>query len=268
MFFVRCIEGPATSGTGVGNPPTSTATFTLKAVSPPPPLLKRSAPAAVGALPALTMRDAKGLAFTITTAMANVRHVEVRLPEGTGCNQVLEEECEENEIRIKGPFGVDLLTGRSSPPMDTIRIPSGVYNRTEIRLDDRKLEDGFLDGLGEMIGHSLVIKGMFEYKERTDRRFAFLLEFNEDIPFENPNGLAVNDSGTQAMVVKLNVQEWVSRIDIGKCLDDGDITLDAAGDLLIDEESGCENLEDALGAAIKGSGDFDEEVEPEEPPED
>jgi len=195
--------------------------------------------------------DLSGTVFNITAARTNVRHIQFDFPESNSNSS--------HQVSLNGPFIVDLITGRTNPAIKTVEVIPGIYKRVDVRLDDTKLEDGLISSEDELLDNTFILKGSFEYDGRADRKFTIILKFNEDVRFEQPNGITVKENNLTNMILHLKVDEWLSNIDITECLANGDIRLDENGDLTISDNTNsgsCEDFENKLKTNIKNNYDF------------
>lgn len=196
-----------------------------------------------------SITDSGGTTFAITEARTNVRHVQFDFLESSSSSS--------RQISLNGPFIVDLITGLSNPPINAFDVEPGIYKRIDVRLDDTKASDGLLSGTDDLLDNTLLVKGSFDYDGVADRNFTFLLKFNEDVRFEVPGGISVNEGEIKDFVLNLVVDEWLNNINITECLDEGDVVLDDNGDLIINDDNGdCDNFEGAIKTYIKNNYDF------------
>ncbi len=235
--------------------------------------------------------DDGGTPITLSEVRVNIRDVEFYLPPGMRCEDVQftfvepvrcdaedQDEVEEepgddnggvedgaddsedgeegDKVVVEGPFIADLINGTSVPDLSNFLIPSGNYVRIDVRIEEAKAEDGLLTPADPLNGRSLVASGQFEYQGSL-HTLNLRLKFNETIRFENPNGIPVSESGANDVVVTLDENSWFTGINLTACLDNGDLTLEADGSLVIDENSGqgeCGNIENIIKDNIKASG--------------
>ncbi len=208
----------------------------------------------------LLVEEAGGGELVLDNALAFVRDIEFDLPDGVSCSgdDDFDGECDEDsdKIVVTGPWLVDLMTGTATPPMDDIRIPAGRYKRVDVRFDDA--EPAQAPGLeipAELAGATLVADGTTSTGDA--ERFQLRLKFNEDARFETEDGIDVDETGTQAMLLELDASSWFASVNLSDCVEDGDLAIDD-GVLMIDDEDGsCSDIENDLKRAIKESGQFD-----------
>lgn len=198
-----------------------------------------------------TVTDQGGTTFIITEARANIRHIQFDLPEG--------ESDSTNQISLDGPYVMDLMTGISSPQISEFDIQPGIYKRIDVRLDDTKAKDGLVAANDDLMDNTLVVKGTFDYDGNANRNFTFILKFNEDVRFEKPGGISIEDGASKDFILSLRVDEWLSDIDITDCLDNENAVLDGNGDLMIDDNNGngdCNDFEKTIKSNIKNKYDL------------
>ncbi|MDB5051194.1 MAG: hypothetical protein JWO30_4265 [Fibrobacteres bacterium] len=253
-LLAGCLGERVAGGTGVGNPTKGSVTVALQAASGQDALAKPGATQPRNPDGTFSVTDAGGTVFTIRSALANVGRVRLQLPEGIVCKDADETECESGEVSIPGPFVADLMTGGWQPDPGVVRIPVGEYRRMDVRLE--AMEKGATGTDPDLPGHSMVVKGSFDYAGKADRSFSLALDFDEDARFENLAGLGVEAEGLNRLIVLLDVEQWLAKANITGCLDDKSLSLDAQGGLHVDKENACPGLENILKDAIKGSGNL------------
>ncbi|MFO1519658.1 MAG: hypothetical protein U1F57_08375 [bacterium] len=182
-----------------------------------------------------------------------------------------ESEPEGDKIEVEGPLIADLMAGTTLPSLTNVFIPAGSYPKIEVRLSEAKAEDGLLTAGDPLIGHTLVADGSFVY-QGAPHALSVRLKFSAKIRFENPNGIQVSQTGANDIVMTLDPGKWFQGIDLARCLDEGNLTFQADGSLLIDEHSGHDecNIENIVKENIRDSGsvtreedDASGEAEPE-----
>lgn len=195
--------------------------------------------------------DEGGTTFTITEARVNVRHIQFDLPEDS-------EQDSTNKISLDGPFVFDLVNGTQTPTINAFEVEEGIYRRIDVRFDDAEASDALLPAGDELLDNTMLIAGTFDFDGTSGRNFRFVLKFNEDLRFEEPNGINVVEGETTEFFLSLNVTEWLAGIDITSCLDGGDLSLESNGDLIIEDGSGsdCQDLEGTIKSNIKNNYDL------------
>ncbi len=232
---------------------TTQANFTIKLHSntnSPPKLSSNKQPSDTS----FYFEDMSGTLFTINEARVNVRHIQFDLPQDDSTSTDTT-----NQISIDGPLIIDLMTAISVPDIGSFTILPGIYRRIDIRLDDTKADDGLVTPSDILFDNTLVVQGKFDYDGNPNRNYTIILKFNEDVRFEEPAGIHVEESSTTDILLRLIINEWFQGVDITSCLDSGDLTVEPSGDLIIDDSSGsgdCQNIEQTIKNNIKNNYDF------------
>lgn len=163
---------------------------------------------------------------------------------------------EEDKVVVAGPFIADLIQGTSTPSLTALLIPSGLYTRIDVRIEESKAEDGLLAADDPLLGRSLYARGSFEYQGAT-HELRLRLKFNEDVRFESKTGIEVAETAANDVVLSLDENAWFKGVNLTACLDEGNLTLEADGSLVIDEDSGedeCGDIENVIKDNIEASG--------------
>jgi hypothetical protein len=196
--------------------------------------------------------DSTGAAFTLQSARANVRYVELFLPAGTTCDMLTglgssgggdyTVSCDGNKLQARGPWSVDLLTGIATPPMPEIPVLPGAYPRFDIRLekgpDDLTLA---VTGVAPLNGASTP--------------FRLALGFDDEARFEGTTIVASEGAISQA-VLKLDPTAWFAALPLSRCAEEGDLEFEDGVLVIEDGEDDCSEVEGAVRDAFKGSGDL------------
>lgn len=245
-LFSACSDDDPTAPSGDG-----TATFTMQLSSSTGSAAKS---AGVAKTAEFSVTDLSGTVFTITVARVNVRNIQFDFPDDAADTLAID------KISIDGPFVIDLITGVSTPSISEFTIEPGLYKRIDVRLDDSEAKDGLVDSSDALFENTLVVSGNFDYGDITGRSYSIVLKFNEDVRFEEPGGILIDEDALNDVVINLVVDEWLEGIDITTCLDDGDLVLDSDGNILIDDSSGggkCAGIEGIIKTNIKNNFDLD-----------
>ena len=204
-----------------------------------------------GAQTTFPMVDESGTIFTIPEARVNVRHIQFDLPESSEADS-------SDKLSFDGPFLFNLTAGTITPDIASFTIEPGVYKRIDVRFDDSEALDGLIQAGDPLLDNTMLIKGTFDYDGNTARNFQLVLKFNEDLRFEAAGGIVVEAGQTTNMTLELDVNAWLVGLDITSCLDDGELTLDSNGDLIIhdDNPSDCQDIEGIIKDNIKNNYDL------------
>ncbi|MDB5103391.1 MAG: hypothetical protein JWP91_1080 [Fibrobacteres bacterium] len=249
-FLAGCVGERVAGGTGVGNPAKGSVTVSMQASAGGNALAKASAPRNPDG--SFTITDAGGTPFTVRESFANVGRIKLQLPEGLDCKDADESACESLQVEIPGPMVADLMTGKWLPDPGAIRIPIGSYRRIDVRLESQSKDSEGTPSI--LAGHSMILRGSFDYAGSKDKAFSIALDFGEDARFDSDSGLVIDSIGVNRLLVLLDVEKWLSGVDITRCLDEGRLALLPDGSLVVDKENACGQLENDLKSAIKASG--------------
>jgi len=200
----------------------------------------------------LIMLDSADTAFNLSVATLNLRDIKLDLPEGIVCADVeadLEnascssDSGDEDTIEIEGPFLVDLVAGTSTPTLDDVVIPALSYRRIDFRVDDVNDESFAVIADFDLDGSAMTLD--------------LSLDFNEDIRIEQAGGIDV--TADSDLVAEFVVNDWLAGVDIGACIDDGDVAVDGTT-VTVSEDStsgSCSDIENTIKDNMKNSGQFD-----------
>jgi len=183
--------------------------------------------------------DQAGNTFTLTTARARVRHVELYLPAGASCAGVAG--CDGDKIRVDGPWDIDLLTGDATPALPRVEVPLGTYRRVDVRFEP---DDGDV---------TLAVSGTVLFRG-APTPFTLALDFNETARFESATGFVVTRDVVQDAVARLAPATWFAALPLVACADDGDLPIEGGTIVITDGDGSCSDVESVVRDAIKGSG--------------
>lgn len=200
----------------------------------------------------LVMTDDGDGEFQIQAATLRLRHIELDLPDGGDCDDFADlldgATCEDgvdgDKISIEGPFDVDLVAGTSSPSLADVQIPAGTYKRIDFRVEDNGEDSSF------------AVTAGFEYQGES-MTLDLNLDFNEDIRIEDPQGLTVNADSD--LIAEFVVNNWLGGVDVGACIDDGDVFVSGSTVTIDDSSTGgdCSDIENTIKDNMKNSGQLD-----------
>lgn len=190
----------------------------------------------------LVAPDADGRAFTIEQATGRVRRVDLSLPDGLTCADVIDRvvggTCDDDTLRFEGPWTVDLITGEAEPPIDGLRAPAGVYRRIDVRFD----------------GEPAIALAGRAPDGSAAARYRLVGDFTEDARFEGEAAIVEGDA-TAALDLVMPVDAWLAGAPLGACIDDGEVPIEDGVALVSEDLDGaCETTVDALRRAMKRDG--------------
>lgn len=212
-----------------------------------------SSNAPAGTADQMEISDSGGSAFAIRTAGLHLRDIELDLPDGQRCSDIADSlvgaECDDSldsddTIRIVGPFDIDLVTGIATPDLSGVVIPEGTYRRVDFRVENAEGTPSFAFTANFDHGGEAMVLDLS-------------LDFNEDVRLESLEGIAV--SADTDLVAALVADTWLSGVDIGSCIDDGDVLVEGAT-VILDESSSsgsCSDVENTIKTNMKQSGQLD-----------
>jgi hypothetical protein len=205
-------------------------------------------------------------AFGLIDAQLHLRDIELDLPKGSTCADLVETEgtrCDEssNKVVIDGPFVIDLVTGQSTPDLSLIEVPAGVYKRIDFRVEDGDPDEGVVATGSALDNRSFA--GSFTFDEQgTPLTLRLSLRFNEDIRIEDSAGIDASGAA-QALLAKFDISAWFAGVDISSCLAAGELTINNS-EVLVDEDAlsgsgDCSDIENTLKTNMKNSGQLDKQ---------
>lgn len=163
-----------------------------------------------------------------------------------------EHECEDaNELALKGPFVIDLVSGASTPDLGTLSLPVGTYDKVKIELHHGQ-DDSALGG------HSLVAQGNLVLADGSSKPFSIALNLDENLRIKSDSGLKLDPGALQTVAVKLLAGDWFTGLDFAGCLGAAD---PAADTLVVTEDSPlgkCLDAEHRIKDNFRGSFHADE----------
>ncbi len=196
--------------------------------------------------------DSTGTAFTLDSARAYVRYVELFLPPGVTCDMLTgigssgggdyTVSCDGDKIQARGPWSVDLLTGAATPPMPAIPVIPGTYPRFDIRLEK---------GPDDV---TLAVTGVAPLNG-TSTPFRLSLGFDEEARFEG-TGIVASEGVISQAILKLDPTAWFATLPLSKCAEEGDLEFEDGVLVIEDGRDDCSEVEGAVKDAFKGSGDL------------
>ena len=169
-----------------------------------------------------------------------VNFTEIELEQGDGFYD------SDDDIELKGPFEIDLLSGNSIQLVD-VEIPNGIYEEIEFEFEKGKNSESVL------FGKSMELTG-----EINGQAFVFWHDFEDDIEidYEDQSQNLVIDNNTKEVVINFDLNAVLDMIDLSTATDndgDGLITISP------NDMDGNNGLAEVLKEAIKSQIDLMED---------
>ncbi len=214
----------------------------------------------------LRVPDADGNTVVIARADVNIRELRLGLPEDSeGCDVLAGQldaavDCSDHELRIVGPFPVDLLARGTQPSLIDVSLPAGTYKGIDVRIDesDELFDVSSSSSQDVQTSMSFVVTGDVKIAG-TLIPFGIVLGFEEELHVEKPEGLAINDANPN-LAIDLNVYSWMAGVPLSACIKSGQLPKDEKGRYWLDNSfsgSGpCADIEHTLRSNIVHSGDL------------
>ncbi len=183
--------------------------------------------------------DSTGTTFTLTSAVATIESIVLKLPDGTSCDGVDGATCKDGKVTIEGPFSVDLLTGVSTPPIGAIVAPVGHYKRIDITFAEHA------DGITFSAAGTVPVGGDVV-------PFELALSFHETARFDGD--VEVLEDTVATTFGELDPKRWFASVPLSECASEGDLPVRSGILVIEDGAKGCGDVEKAIKDAIKASG--------------
>ena len=234
----------------------------------------------------LSVEDVSGVEIgilSLTDARVALKEIKIKLAEEE-VDSTNEEE--DDNVKFKGPYVVDLITNTISPSLDTITVIPGNYKEIELKLHKIKGEEKDDDSITVLIGpddplfgNSIYIAGTYTGATAdsvvTDVPFFLSFDFDEKFRLtgiDSSTGIAdtslgfeVVDEAVSSVIIAFRQAKWFIFDDPEtnkKMLDFNSITLsqDSTGAAIIlldeDTEDDNEDIRRVIKENIKESADY------------
>lgn len=187
--------------------------------------------------------------FTITDARMNIRDIRFDTSNVDGVVGTTQ--------TITGPYVMDLLSGTSLPNDIVFDLPTGNYQRVDIRLDESNIGDGLVAADDALLGKALIISGTHDYNGVVDGTFTMTVQISEDIRFEPTNGFAVDTETGANVTLTYKVTDWLedannpgTKIDLSSCILANGL-MDNTNHISLTEGTQCAGITESIGNIIK-----------------
>ncbi|MBD3421462.1 MAG: hypothetical protein GF398_15195 [Chitinivibrionales bacterium] len=225
---------PVAGGTGAGNP-SSTTTLAIIAdtgfVSSGYTLAKSG----MRLSRLLPITDDDSLQYVLDTTLIKVNTIIFILESPSHCSDLLASfhgpfnlECDKEGIALSGTFIFDAVNGTVSPSLDSLRIPAGRYKGIKLMIDKAPSKSSHIDTCA-----TVDFRGNFFYQHQ-QRRFRVGLNMNAPIKYLTYDStIIVGQDDTTHFLIEMDASHWFSGVSLKPCLENGDIPLDADGNVTI-----------------------------------
>lgn len=212
--------------------------------------------------------DADGVEFPLATAQANVRRVDLYMPEGLTCRgleglldgrkvddsapRTVVCSADGDHIRLNGPWVVDLLTGDTTPALPAVSVPVGVYRRVDVRFSPGDPDDRVVLPGSPLDDVTIAATGAAPAGVNASF-YALRLRFDEEARFESV-GVAVGAGALASAIALLDPAEWFTDLPLAACAKAGDLPTAGGVLQLADGDGECKDVEKLVRDAIEASG--------------
>ena len=269
LLAIQCGPDRVAGGAGAGNPPLADVALTFKAGSaaaPAAPLAKSAVLLIRNPDGTFTLQDSGGASLVLTAIQVNVEKIDFDLPEGLTCKQAKGVACDSDEVEVEGAFAMELITGKSDPPIGKIRLPEGVYKKVGLSLeavDADSVHSGASGDSGKAESPNLVIAGHTDSSSGPVRSFSMRLTLREGLDFENAAGLRIKADSLNGILLALSVDHWFDGVELSKCVESA--VPDSAGLRILGGDSFCGGAGARIRRNIEASTEFEDDHEGEGP---
>lgn len=265
LTLLSCSFEKLAGGAGAGNPPQADVVVSLKASS-----AETSAPKAAALTKVFSTRlrnpdstftvaDSVGNAWTLSAIEVRIQKIEFALPQGITCTDLHWQLCEKNEVIVKGPYNMNLMTGSATPAINFIKLPEGLYTRIALELP----EFGDITSISDTVVSNLVIRGVGGRTASESKRFELKLNLSDGLEFTDSIGVRISASSLNKLTLSLLVDGWFRGTDMLACIDGsipkgnvtGGVSADSAGVVQLLGDTACGNLGLRIRRNIEASSD-------------
>ncbi len=139
------------------------------------------------------------------------------------------------DVRWKGPYVYDLVSGKITPELPTATVFDGSYHRIQFQLKADR------DSADQLLNNSVFIKGSTQIDGKATE-FTFALGHSEKIRLKTSEGIKVGTDGKNILTIAFQPDKWFTNVDFSKAKANG------LGLVVIDNQSNPE-----IFAAIKSN---------------
>ena len=223
----------------------------------------------------LVFADDDGTVYTLTDGELFIDEIEFELPSFVTCEDIesqlssavvcdsaFEDEFSDDEtstdaeIKIEGPFVLDLVTGETTPDIGEVQIPALIYDEIDVELAVAEADMRGVHPGDEIIGKTWLANATFQDEKQTERDLAISVGLETELDVEPEDGIDVPEDGR--LVFVLDAARWLENIPLTECRLDGDLktsgdTVSVSGQT---DAGACLSMDERLENTLKASGGF------------
>lgn len=221
------------------------------------------------AVPVKNLDGTTAGSLTLTDARIALKEIKIKLPDSESLS---ENETTENEnIKFRGPYVVDLIQNSVSPALPAIALAAGSYRSLDLKLDklegDEANESGtaLVAATDAMFGKSIYLSGTYtgDTAAGAVADMPFTLSFELDEHFVVDAGgqdLAISATEPNQVIIAFRLVRWLKLDDLtanDKGVDFRNV-VPASGAISLNDQSDGNNKKvwEVIRKAIKQSADF------------
>ncbi len=124
-----------------------------------------------------------------------------------------EKEAElDKDTKFTGPYVVDLITGKVTPPLPEVSLTDGTFHRIEFKLKKYRSET---EG-DPLNGNVLYVEGYYLDEDGEKVTFAVLYNKSENIQIKGDNGFTLEQGLVNNFVIVFDIKQWFAGVDLVK----------------------------------------------------
>lgn len=258
FLFIGCDNGSLAGGTGAGNPPQADVTLAFKANSISPlqksGLFKLSTTQIQNPDGTLSLKELTGRQIDLKEIKAQIQSIDISLPKDLSCLEIRNLVCTNNEASIKGPYEMNLITGVSTPAINFIKLPVGVYNSIGLQFQESTLIDP-----NSVQNYNLSIVGFMTAINNAKKPFVLRLNLKDGLDFQDSRGFKITSQFVNTLILNLKADEWFKGIPFSNCIDQMGSAPLAQDTLRLEGDDFCNGLGLDLRKNIEGSSEIKNE---------
>lgn len=207
--------------------------------------------------------------LSLTDARVGLKEIKIKLPDTGSLSS--SEQAENENIKFRGPYVVDLIQNSVTPALPAISLAAGSYRSLQLKLD--KIEGDELNDSGvpvvaatdAMFGKSIYLAGTYSGDTAAgavvDMPFSLSFELDEEFNVDaGGQDIAISATEPNPVIVAFRVVRWLMFDDLtanDKGVDFRNVT-PASGAIALSDQSNGNNQKvwEVIRKAVKQSVDF------------